>query len=82
MKISQVFKHFKAQKGSQVERRRGRRRERGAKGVALESSPATCRYPDVMGLYPEPPEKGGLEFGPTRNQTRTEPEFEFSAKRR
>ena len=82
MKISQVFEHFKERKGSQVERRRGRRRERGAKGVALQMSPATCRYPGVMGFYPGPPEKGGLELGPTRNQTRTEPEFEFSAKRR
>ena len=54
----------------------------GAKGVALQTSPATCRYPGIMGLYPGPPEKGGLELGPTRNQTRTEPEFEFSAKRR
>ena len=35
-----------------------------------------------MGLYPGPSEKGGLELGPTRNQTRPEPEFEFSAKRR
>ena len=35
-----------------------------------------------MGLYPGPPEKGGLELSPTRNQTRPEPEFEFSAKRR
>ena len=52
----------------------------GAKGVALQTSPATCRYPGVMGLYPGPPEKGGLELGPTRNQTRPEPEFEFSAK--
>ena len=24
-----------------------------------------------MGLFPGPPEKGGLELGPTRNQTRT-----------
>ena len=82
MKISQVFKHFKGRNGSQIERRRGRRRERGAKGVALQTSPATHRYPGVMGLSPGPPEKGGLELGPTRNQTRTEPEFEFSAKRR
>ena len=78
MKISQVFKDFKGRKGSQVERRRGRRLERVAKGVALQTSPATCRYPGVMGLYPRPPEKGGLELGPTR----TEQEFEFSAKRR
>ena len=76
------MKDFKGRKGSQVERRRGRRWERGAKGVALQTSPATCRYPGVMGLYPGPPEKGGLELGPTRNQTRLEPEFEFSAKRR
>ena len=45
MKISQVFKHFKGRKGSQVERRRGRRRERWVKGVALQTSPGTCRYP-------------------------------------
>ena len=52
MKISQVFEHFKERKGSQVERRRGRRRERGAKGVALQMSPATCRYPGIMKFYP------------------------------
>ena len=45
----------------------------GAEGVALQTSPATYRYPGVMGLYPGPPEKGGLELGPTRNQTRPEP---------
>ena len=82
MKISQVFEHFKERKGSQVERRKGRRRERGTKGVALQTSPATCRYPGIMGLDPGPPEKRGLELGPTRNQTRPEPEFEFSTKRR
>ena len=54
----------------------------GAKGMALQMSPATCRYPGVMGLYPGPPEKGGLELSPTRNQTRPEPEFQLSAKRR
>ena len=32
MKISQVFKDFKGRKGSQVERRRGRRQEKGQKG--------------------------------------------------
>ena len=53
----------------------------GAKGVALQMSPATYRCPGVMGLFPGPPEKGGLELSPTRNQTRPEPEFEFSAKR-
>ena len=81
MKISQVFKDFKGRKGSQVERR-GRRWERRAKRVALHMSPATCRYPGIMAFYPGPPEKGGLELGPTGNQTRTEPEFEFSAKGR
>ena len=54
----------------------------GVKGVALQMSPATYRYPGVMGLFPGPPEKGELERGPTRNQTRPEPEFEFSAKRK
>ena len=54
----------------------------GAKGVALQTSPATNRHPGVMGRFPRLPEKGGLEFGPTRNQTRPESEFEFSAKRR
>ena len=81
MKISQVFKDFKGRKGSQVERRRGRRRERRAKSVALHTSPATCRYPDITGFYPGPQEMRGLELDPTRNQTSTEPEFKFSAKR-
>ena len=53
-----------------------------AKGVALQTSPATYRCSGIMGLFPGPPEKEGLELGPTRNQTRPEPEFEFSAKRR
>ena len=57
-------------------------RRSGAKGVALQTSPATYRCPGVMGLFPGPPEKRRLELGPTRNQTRLEPEFEFSAKRR
>ena len=52
------------------------------KGVALQMSPATYGCLGFMGLFPGPPEKGGLELSPTRNQTRLEPEFEFSAKRR
>ena len=52
---------------------------RGAKGVDLQTSPATCRHPGVTGLFPGLPEKGGLELGPTRNQTR---KFQFSAKKR
>ena len=63
-------------------KRRERRQERGVKGVALHTSPVTYRHLGDMGRFPGPPEKGGLEFGPTRNQTRPEPEFEFSAKRR
>ena len=39
--------------------------------MGLLTSPAICRYPGIMRLYPGPPEKGELEFGPTRNQTRT-----------
>ena len=54
----------------------------GEKGVVLRTSLAACRYPRVMGLYPGPPEKWRLELGPTRNQTRPEPKFKFSAKRR
>ena len=46
---------------------RGARRG-GVKGVALQTSSATYRYTGVMGLFPGPPEKGGLELGPTRNQ--------------
>ena len=38
--------------------------------MALQTSPAICRYPGVTGLFPGLPEKGGLELGPTRNQTR------------
>ena len=55
MKISQVFKDFKGRKGSPTERRRGRRQGRGAKEVALQMSPATCRYPGIMGLHPRLP---------------------------
>ena len=33
----------------------------------------------ALRIFPGLPEKGGLELGPTRNQTR---KFEFSAKRR
>ena len=52
------------------------------KGVALQTSPVTYRYPGIVGLFPGPPEKGELELGPTRYQTIPEPEFEFSAKRK
>ena len=33
-------------------------------------SPATCKYPSITGFFPGPPEKGGLEPGPTRTKIR------------
>ena len=74
-------KDFKGGKEARLKEEEGGGRREGAKGVALQTS-ATYRYPGVMGLFPGPPEKGGLELGPTRNQTRPEPKFKFSAKRR
>ena len=72
------IKDFKGGKEARLKEEGGGGGRGEVKGVALQMSPATCRYPGVMGLYPRPPEKGGLELGPTR----TEQEFEFSAKRR
>ena len=80
--LSTNIKDFKGGKEARLkEEGRGGGR-RGATGVALQMSPATCRCPGVMGLFPGPPKKRGLELAPTRNQTRPEPEFELSAKRR
>ena len=69
MKISPVFKDFKGRKGSQVE---GRRKEvgEGAKWVAFLISLADTQALRDFTLSLQ--EKGKLEFGPTRNQTRTE----------
>ena len=79
----QVLTVLKVSKGGKEARlKEGEKAGEGEKGVVLRTSLAACRYPRVMGLYPGPPEKGRLELGPTRNQTRPEPEFEFSAKRR
>ena len=81
MKISQIVKDFKGRKGNQVERRRGRRRrwERGAKGM-LQAPPASCRTQALWNSTP------GLQrredWNSVLTETRTEPEFEFSAKRR
>ena len=48
-------------------KRRGRRQER-VKGVALQMSPATYRYPGIMGLYLGPPENSALpEIRPDQN---------------
>ena len=76
------IKDFKGGKEARLKEEGGGGGRGGAKGVALQTSPATYRYPGIMGLFPGPPEKGGLELGPARNQTRPEPEFEFCAKRR
>ena len=79
----QVLTTSKISKGGKEARLKEEMGGSGRRGQkALQTSPATCRYPGVMGLCPGPPEKGGLELDPTRNQTRPEPEFEFSAKRR
>ena len=82
----QVLTASKTSKGGKEARLKeegGGGRRGGTKGVVLQTtSPATYRYRGVMGLFPGPPEKGGLELSPTRNQARPEPEFKFSAKRR
>ena len=80
--LSTNIKDFKGGKEARLKEEGGGGRRRGAKEVALQTSPATYRYPGITGLFPGPPEKGGLELGPTRNQTRPEAELEFSAKRR
>ena len=62
------IKDFKGGKEARLKEEGGGGRRGGAKGVALQTSPATYRYQGVMGLFPGPPEKGGLELGPTRDQ--------------
>ena len=52
---------------------------KGGKRGGLTDVSCHLQIPSITGLYPGPPEKGGLDLGPTRNQTR---KFEFSAKRR
>ena len=76
------IKDFKGGKEARLKEEGGGGGRQGEKGVALQTSPATYRYPGAMRLFPGPLEKGGLELGPTRNRTRPEAEFEFSAKRR
>ena len=79
---SNNIKDFKGGKEARLKEEGGGGGRAGAKGVALQMSSATYRYPGIMGLFPGPAEKGGLELGPTGNQTRPEQEFKFSAKRR
>jgi len=62
------IKDFKGGKEARLKEEGGGGGTGGAKGVALQTSPATYRYPGVMGLFPGPLEKGGLELSPTRNQ--------------
>ena len=76
MKISQVFKDFKGRKGSQVERRGGRRWERRAKGRLLPPADTQALRDFTLGF-----QRGG-DWSLALTQTRPESEFEFSAKRR
>ena len=52
MKISQVFKHFKGRKGSQVERRRGRRQEKGCERGSLTDVSYHLQIPRHYGTLP------------------------------
>ena len=54
----------------------------GGKRGGLTDVSCHLQIPRHYGTFPWVPEKGGLELGPSKNQTRPEPEFEFSAKRR
>ena len=80
MKISQIFKDFKERKGSQVERRRGRRREDGQKGWPyrhfLPPADSQALQNFTLGLQRREDWNSALQ------ETRTEPEFEFSSKKR
>ena len=60
--LSTNIKDFKGGKKARLKEERGGGGREGAKGVALQTSPATYRCPGVLGLFPEPPEKGGLEL--------------------
>ena len=82
IQVLTASKISKGGKEARLKEERGGGGRKGATGVALQTSSDTCRYPGIMGLHLGPPEKGGLELGPTRNQTRPESEFEFSTKRR
>ena len=49
-------------------KRRERRQERGGKRGGLTDVSCHLQMPKHYGTFPGPPEKGGLELGPTRNQ--------------
>ena len=66
---------FKKSKRGQVERGVGKDKRSKSGGEKEKKkgggwSPATCKYPDITRLFPGPPEKGGLELGPTRTKIR------------
>ena len=63
-------------------KKKGEEAREGGKRSGLTDISCHLQIPKHYGTFPGPPEKGGLELGPTRNQTRPEPEFKFSAKRR
>ena len=78
--LSTNIKDFKGGKEARLKEEGGGGRRRGTKGVAFQTSPATYRYPGIMGLFP------GLQRREDWNsalpEIRPEQEFEFSAKRR
>ena len=51
-------------------KKKGKEAGEGAKGVALQTSPATYRYPGLTGLFPGLPEKGGLDSALPEIRTR------------
>ena len=75
------IKDFKGGKEARLKEEGGGGGRGGKRGGPTDIS-CHLQIPKHYGTFPGPPEKGGLELGPTRNQTRPEPEFEFSAKRR
>ena len=60
-------------------KKKGEEAGEGGKGGGLTD--VSCHL-QIPRHYGGPPEKGGLELSPTRNQTRPELGFKFSAKRR
>ena len=84
MKISQVFRDFKGRKGSQVERRGRRRQEKGCEKCGLTDISCHLQIHRHYRTLPLATREGRTGTQPHQKpeQTKTEPEFEFSAKRR
>ena len=70
---------FQGRKGSQVERRRGRRRERGGERGGLTDVSCHLQIPRRYGTFPWASREGRTG---TRPYQRSEPESKFSAKSR